>query len=257
MNNIRHGIEAGCLLLGIACFVYYIMIVGYAGITADFAWIWIAGAVFFLAMAGGGFMEARHPSAALSWLLRAAGVLTILGILVVGWIGAHIFAGMRQVPKQNLPYVIVLGAQVRGTKVSKALRKRLDCAAEYAKENPDTVFFLSGGQGSGEEITEAEAMYEYLMAAGIAASRLRKEERSTTTWENLEFCSELQSLHQESVGILSNDFHIYRAVQMARRQGYEEVCGIPASSDALMQPHYILREVFAVLAATARGKMRI
>lgn len=78
-----------------------------------------------------------------------------IGILVVGFIGAHIFAGMRQKPEQNLPYVIVLGAQVRGTKVSKALRKRLDCAAEYAKENPDTVFFLSA-VGDGEDITEAK-----------------------------------------------------------------------------------------------------
>ena len=93
--------------------------------------------------------------------------------------------------------------------------------------------------------------------AGIDAKRLRMEDRSTTTRENLKFCNELQSLHTERVGILSNDFHIYRAVQMARRQGYEDVCGIPSASDALMQPHYVLREVFAVLAATARGKMRI
>ena len=164
--------------------------------------------------------------AVLANLLRAAGILIAIGILVVGFIGAHIFAGMRQKPEQNLPYVIVLGAQVRGTKVSKALRKRLDCAAEYAKENPDTIFFLSGGQGDGEDITEAEAMQEYLIEAGVDAKRLRMEDRSTTTWENLKFCNELQPLHTERVGILSNDFHIYRAVQMARQQGYEDVCGI-------------------------------
>ena len=100
-------------------------------------------------------------------------------------------------------------------------------------------------------------MQEYLIEAGVDAKRLRMEDRSTTTWENLKFCNELQSLHTERVGILSNDFHIYRAMQMARRQGYEDVFGIPSASDALMQPHYVLREVFAVLAATARGKMRI
>ena len=100
-------------------------------------------------------------------------------------------------------------------------------------------------------------MQEYLIEAGVDAKRLRMEDRSTTTWENLKFCNELQPLHTERVGILSNDFHIYRAVQMARQQGYEDVCGIPSASDALMQPHYVLREVFAVLAATARGKMRI
>lgn len=255
--SIWHSTEAVCLVLGLICIFYYIGIVGYAGITADFARIWLVGAAFLLAIAGGMVAESRHHMAVLANLLRAAGILIAIGILVVGFIGAHIFAGMRQKPEQNLPYVIVLGAQVRGTKVSKALRKRLDCAAEYAKENPDTVFFLSGGQGDGEDITEAEAMQEYLIEAGVDAKRLRMEDRSTTTWENLKFCNELQSLHTERVGILSNDFHIYRAVQMARRQGYEDVCGIPSASDALMQPHYVLREVFAVLAATARGKMRI
>ena len=255
--SVWHGMEVVCLLTGLACIFYYIVIVGYAGITADFAWVWIAGAAFLLAVAGGMFAEARQHRAVLVGLLRAAWILMVIGILVVGFIGAHIFAGMRQKPEQNLPYVIVLGAPVRGTKVSKALRKRLDCAAEYAKENPDTVFFLSGGQGDGEDITEAEAMYEYLIEAGVDADRLRMEDRSTTTWENLEFCNELQPLHTKRVGILSNDFHIYRAVQMAGRQGYGDVCGIPSASDVLMQPHYVLREVFAVLAATVRGKMRI
>lgn len=257
LMSVWHGMEAVCLVLGLACIFYYIVIVGYAGITADFAWIWLVGAAFLLAITGGMFVEARHHMAVLTHLLCAAGILMAIGIVAVGFIGAHIFAGMRQKPEQNLPYVIVLGAQVRGTKVSKALRKRLDCAAEYAMENPETVFFLSGGQGDGEDITEAEAMYEYLIEAGVDADRLRMEDRSTTTWENLEFCNELQPLHTEAVGIISNDFHIYRAVQMARRQGYEDVCGIPSASDALMQPHYVLREVFAVLAATVRGKMRI
>ena len=255
--SVWHGTEAVCLVLGLACIFYYIIIVGYAGITADFAWIWLVGAAFLFAIAGGMFAQERHPTAVLSGVLRAAWILMAIGILVIGFSGAHIFAGMRQKPEQNLPYVIVLGAQVQGMKVSKALRKRLDCAAKYAKENPDTVFFLSGGQGDGEDITEAEAMYEYLCKAGVDAGRLRKEDRSTTTWENLKFSNELLPLHTEPVGIISNDFHIYRAVQMARRQGYEDVCGIPSPSDAVMQPHYVLREAFAVLAATARGKMRI
>lgn len=117
--SIWHSTEAVCLILGLICIFYYIGIVGYAGITADFAWIWLVGAAFLLAIAGGMVAESRHHMAVLANLLRAAGILIAIGILVVGFIGAHIFAGMRQKPEQNLPYVIVLGAQVRGTKVSK------------------------------------------------------------------------------------------------------------------------------------------
>ena len=227
------------------------------GSLQTFAWIWLVGAAFLPRRSGGMVAESRHHMAVLANLLRAAGILIAIGILVVGFIGAHIFAGMRQKPEQNLPYVIVLGAQVRGTKVSKALRKRLDCAANVKKENPDTVFFLSGGQGDGEDITEAEAMQEYLIEAGVDASVCAWKTARRRRGKNLKFCNELQSLHTEKSGFLSNDFSYFTGpCQMARQQGYETSAASIASMH-LAQPYYVLREVFAVLAATARGKMRI
>ena len=99
--SIWHSTEAVCLILGLICIFYYIGIVGYAGITADFAWIWLVGAAFLLAIAGGMVAESRHHMAVLANLLRAAGILIAIGILVVGFIGAHIFAGMRQKPEQK------------------------------------------------------------------------------------------------------------------------------------------------------------
>ena len=99
--SIWHGTEAVCLILGLICIFYYIGIVGYAGITADFAWIWLVGAAFLLAIAGGMVAESRHHMAVLANLLRVVGILMAIGILVVGFIGAHIFAGMRQKPEQK------------------------------------------------------------------------------------------------------------------------------------------------------------
>ena len=87
--SIWHSTEAVCLVLGLICIFYYIGIVGYAGITADFAWIWLMGAAFLLAIAGGMAAESRHHMAVLANLLRAAGILMAIGILVVGFIGAH------------------------------------------------------------------------------------------------------------------------------------------------------------------------
>ncbi len=57
--------------------------------------------------------------------------------------------GMHGKGKPGLEYVVVLGAQVRGQKPSKALKMRLEAARAYARENPDTVLILSGGQGPG------------------------------------------------------------------------------------------------------------
>ena len=49
------------------------------------------------------------------------------------------------------------------------------------------------------------------------------------------------------MGILSNNFHIYRAVALAKACGYQQVYGMPAPSDPFMQLHYIVREAFALV----------
>lgn len=253
----QNGLQMGCFTLGILCFLYYIVIVLYAGITADFAWIWVTGGIFFLLLGQGLRCVMRHPDTWLRWPLRAGITLAVIAFGVVLYLGGHIVGAMCEKQEQNLDYVIVLGAQVRGETVSRALRKRLDCAAAYAQKNPDTVFFLSGGKGSGEDITEAEAMRRYLEERGIDAERLILEDRSTSTKENLEFCNALLEIRDKRVGVLSNDFHVYRAGALAKKQGYQNVFRISAKSDWIMEPHYVVREICAVLVSTLRGEMTV
>ena len=90
-------------------------------------------------------------------------------------------------------------------------------------------------------------MYEYLTQKGVAADRLLLEDQSTSTEENLRFSDEKYHLKDKKVGVISNNFHIYRAVKFARAAGYESVSGIPASADLGMQPHNILREICALI----------
>ena len=92
--------------------------------------------------------------------------------------------------RPDLDYIIVLGAHVAGTRLSKALLERTRRALRYLEENPETRAVLSGGQGQGEQISEAEAMYRYLTEHGIDGSRLILEDRSTNTKENLDFSLE-------------------------------------------------------------------
>ena len=55
-------------------------------------------------------------------------------------------------------YAVVLGAGVHGTTPSRSLRARLEAALKFANENPGSLLVLSGGQGRGEDITEARCM---------------------------------------------------------------------------------------------------
>ena len=78
------------------------------------------------------------------------------------------------------------------------LSERLCAAYEYLNRNPKAMCVLSGGQGDGEEISEAECMYRYLTGRGIDGARLLLEDQSTTTAENLQYSMELLQQHTNS-----------------------------------------------------------
>ncbi len=143
--------------------------------------------------------------------------------------------------------VIVLGGGVRGETPTKTLVKRLDAALEYHRKNPDAVIVVSGGQGHNEDITEALAMERYLVAAGVAADRIIKEERSTSTAENFRYSKELLDAHfdgEYSVAFITNDFHIMRGVLSASRCGYDATHVHSSTAFYTILPH-TLRECLA------------
>ena len=248
-------VQTGCLILGILCFFYYFIIVTYAGITADFAWIWAAAGIIFLGVRRLLASLAFYSEETLRWAEAVCAVCMAAGFAAGILMGSRIVRAMAAKPQRGLDYVIVLGAQVRGSVPSRALQKRLDCAAGYASENPDTILILSGGKGSGEDISEALCMHRYLTGKGIPADRLVMEARSASTWENLKFSSELLDPAEKRVGILSNNFHIYRALRIAKKAGYRNASGIPAPSDPVMQLHYVVREMFAVMSGIIRRQI--
>lgn len=143
-------------------------------------------------------------------------------------------------------WIIVLGAQVRGRKITDSLKRRLDCALEYLKENPDVHVIVSGGQGNDEEVTEAYAMAQYLEWAGIDRRRIVQEDASVNTLENLKFSRRFIADVDTPVGIVSNNFHVYRGCVYAKRAGFTNPFPIAATCHPLLFPNYFVRECFAV-----------
>jgi len=149
--------------------------------------------------------------------------------------------------------VIVLGAGVIEDRITRPLARRLDQALYFWRENPDVTIVVTGGLGSRALITEAEAMFMYLAARGVPPANILMEDKSTSTYENLRFANELFALQDKPVVIISNDFHLFRAVQTARRVGYEDVRRIGAYTTWYSVPVNYLREVLAVINFWVRG----
>ena len=158
--------------------------------------------------------------------------------LLLGWLfHIHFFA---QFPPS------VRGILLASTGPSRALALRLDAALDYAADNPDTIFIVSGGQGSNEPCTEADAMKTYLETHGLSSDRILTEDQSTNTRENLIFSAELIP-DGATVGIITNGFHVCRSLHLADALGYEHAYGIPAKGDLITQPANLFREFFAVI----------
>ncbi len=144
--------------------------------------------------------------------------------------------------------LIVLGCRVYGEVPSLSLRERLDAAYDYLQTYPDTYCVVSGGQGSGENISEAECMYRYLTNMGIDGARIFKEDASTSTRENIEFSLQVIEEHRlpEEIAIATSEYHQYRVSLIAKGLGVKNtaVCGRTAS---WLFPTFYVRELYGIL----------
>lgn len=179
-------------------------------------------------------------------------VLSILALLLTAGIAFAGFCSVKMVqyyqnPPQTPCTVVVLGCKVKGTVPSLMLQRRLEAAKGYLQQYPQVSCIVSGGKGTGEDISEAQAMKTYLTAAGIAADRILMEDRSTDTYENLLFSKQI--LEQQGlpnrITILTDGFHQYRAHRMATELGLES-WSVSGKTRRILIPTYWVREWMAL-----------
>ena len=146
-------------------------------------------------------------------------------------------------------YTIVLGAGIRGEIMTVTLKQRVDTAIEYADTNEDYGYIVvTGGQGPGESITEAEAMKRYLVKNGIDDEHVIKEEYATDTYENLEFSKEIIEKHsgkkidELNIKVITSGFHLLRSKILCNELGYKNVTYCASPIWTIFIPNYYIRE---------------
>ncbi len=146
--------------------------------------------------------------------------------------------------------VVVLGAGVHGKTPSLSLAKRLDSAVEYHKKNPDALIVVSGGQGPQEDITEAEAMEQYLLDRDVNPEKIIKEDKAVSTFTNFQYSKEIldEKLGEDySITLITSEYHVFRGFLCAKETGFENVTHMHSDT----HPTYLIpgttRECLAVL----------
>ncbi len=244
-----------CYCVGAACLAYCIGILRRKAAGTRFFLIWFVLAALF-ALAGiflqKGWMDRMSDG------MKTASLTALFLAVALGLGGAGlILTGFGAKGERGLSWIIVLGAQLKENGPSLALKKRLDTAAEYLRENPETFCVVSGGRGYNEPMSEAEGMYAYLVSKGISPERIRREEKSRNTRQNLFFSRKLVPAGIEKAGIVTSDFHVYRSVRLAKNCGFPGAVGISAPSGLYFLPNNMLREILGIFKDLAEGNMKI
>ncbi len=192
----------------------------------------------------------RRNSKAGRRALNCAFAAVILGVLYVITATSFMIAyAHRKAPASNRPPVlVVLGCMVIDDQPCTVLEDRIRTAYEYLVEHPDSPCIVSGGKGADESISEAECMYRELVSMGISPERIYKEDRSTTTRENLLFSKEI--LEKEKLGdtivIVTNSWHELRASMIA--SNLDIPCGTEGAPTVPWRlPSHYIRELFGIM----------
>ena len=250
----RYGMAA-VFILGLLCIGYFILYITAVDMTNKFTWFWLLMGAGLLG-ADGLLAVLHHHGYEVPGKLQ----LCILSVCGIGLLGFLVIEGFivgygRSKPDPGADYAVVLGARVIGKKPSYNLEKRLEKAYNYLQESPDTKAVLSGGKGPGEDISEAQAMYEYLTGRGISGDRLIVEDRSVNTDQNLGYSIAKMTGSKEKVVIISNRFNLYRALGIARKKGLSHVQGLGSEVKWYTAPNMYVREAFAVMKYTICGRI--
>ena len=167
-------------------------------------------------------------------------------------------------PHFDKDFVIILGAKIRkdGT-LTPILKARVDKAIEFAKnqkenQGKNVIFIPSGGQGSDEIISEAEAMRNYLVENGIPAEDIVIENKSTNTMQNMRFSkNKIDEINKDGKTIFSTtNYHVFRSGVIANNEGLD--CeGIGSKTKWYFYTNALIREFVANMVSQKKKHMTL
>lgn len=138
------------------------------------------------------------------------------------------------------------------------LELRLDRALEYKADHPDLLFIVTGGNSEDPYYSEAAYMSRYLEAHGFDASvgGLIVESNAKTTVENFKYTS-THIDKEKTLGVITNDLHIFRSTAIAKKQGFTSIVRIPAPSEPFQYCENVMWEMICSFFQILKGEMAL
>lgn len=171
--------------------------------------------------------------------------LLFVFLCLIGYVIWH-FEGNAELPAEC---GLVFGAAVHSrANPGPAIERRVETAVRLVKEGTLSRIFFTGGKGSELQESEAFVMRKFAMLQGIDPAIITLEERSKSTWQNLQNSKSLVE-DCESVIAISDRYHLARIELLADMQGWENLHTYPADRTTTrdFETRSIIREAMGIV----------
>ena len=183
--------------------------------------------IFALDVRFGFFTRLRFKAAkVIGWILR---IVIILLTAVISFFCMKVIAGSFINTSEKTDYAIVLGLALENGQPTEPLLLRLETGRKYLDQYPNATLVLTGGNADASGKTEAQSMRELLIEKGVPDAKMILEDNATSTKENFRNVAEMIDPSAPVVFISSN-YHMDRAVMIAKRAGFTNIRRLPAPS---------------------------
>ena len=183
---------------------------------------------------------------ALTALILLALTVVIISASMVGATKEKIFSheDIDTLTDDGYDYILVLGAGVKSNgQPTDMLRDRIIVGAELYLSGVADKIIMSGDR-SGESYDEPSVMKKYAIELGVPEEDIICDFEGYSTHDSLDRFE--RDYDGASVVVVSQKYHLHRAIYLCREQGITKYCGVEADLDTYRkQPIYNFREIFA------------
>lgn len=190
------------------------------------------------------------------WVVTIAAILALTAIIVFGFMAA-IYAEARSDEARDVDAIVILGAAQFHGRPTDVFSARLQQGLDLFNEGHAPWIIVTGGKQEGDAFTEADTAETWLMNRGVPGDAILKETVGRDTWQNLQGAREAGEPHGiETVLIVSDGFHLFRAERMANAVGFEAYSSpapdSPIRPRSAVEFSYVIRETVAVIVQIPR-----
>ena len=192
-------------------------------------------------------------------LRRVISFILLLVIVIPLYVAGSIWYTAKNTKPEKSDVILVMGAAQFDGRPSEVLLARLDQAKSIFKAGLAPRIYTIGGGAPGDRTTEAAASRTWLINNGVSKKNILAIAKGRDTLSSTKaYVEQMRKAKFSSVVIVTDPYHCYRAIKMAKDRGIKSTCSAVESGPAANSGiKYLARETGAYLAYVTVGRLGI